>query len=71
MLLDTTAHAHFSHPLAPQIIKEVRVITGLGLAESKALVEKAPVVIKEGLKKDEAEKLKKLLTDAGAVVELL
>ena len=54
-----------------KIIKEIRVITGLGLAESKALVEKAPVVVKEGLKKDEAEKLKKLLIDAGAVAELV
>ena len=54
-----------------KVIKEVRVITGLGLAESKALVEKAPVVIKTGVKKEEAEKLKKLLADAGATVEML
>lgn len=54
-----------------KVIKEVRVITGLGLAESKALVEKAPCVLKEGVKKDEAEKIKKLLVDAGAGVELL
>jgi large subunit ribosomal protein L7/L12 len=54
-----------------KIIKEVRSITGLGLKEAKELVEKAPVVIKEGVKKEEAEQFKKLLTDAGATVELL
>ena len=53
-----------------KVIKEVRVITGLGLAESKALVEKAPCVLKTGVKKDEAEKIKKLLVDAGAGVDL-
>ena len=54
-----------------KIIKEVRSITGLGLKEAKDLVEKAPVVVKEGVKKDEVEKLQKQLEDAGAAVELL
>lgn len=54
-----------------KVIKEVRTITGLGLKEAKELVEKAPVVLKEGLKKDEAEAFKKLLIDAGAAVELV
>lgn len=53
-----------------KIIKEVRAITGLGLKEAKELVEKAPVVIKEGVKKEEAEAFKKLLVDAGAAVDL-
>ena len=54
-----------------KIIKEVRTITGLGLKEAKEMVENAPVVVKQGLKKDEAEKLMKLLVEAGAKVELL
>ena len=54
-----------------KIIKEVRTITGLGLKEAKDLVEKAPVVIKTGLKKDEADGFSKLITDAGGVIELL
>lgn len=54
-----------------KIIKEVRAMTGLGLKEAKELVEKAPVVIKEGLKKEEADGFMKLLTDAGAQAELL
>lgn len=53
-----------------KVIKEVRAITGLGLKEAKELVEKAPVVLKEGVKKEEAEAFKKLLVDAGATVEL-
>ena len=53
-----------------KVIKEVRVITGLGLAESKALVEKAPCMLKAGVKKEEAEKLKKVLEEAGASVDL-
>jgi large subunit ribosomal protein L7/L12 len=53
-----------------KIIKEVRAITGLGLKEAKELVEKAPCVIKPGVKKEEAEALKKVLMDAGAVVTL-
>jgi len=53
-----------------KIIKEVRAITGLGLKEAKELVEKAPCVIKPGVKKEEAEAFKKLLVDAGANVTL-
>ncbi len=52
------------------VIKEVRAITGLGLTEAKTLVESAPKAIKEGVNKDEAEKLKKQLEEAGATVEL-
>ena len=52
------------------VIKEVRVITGLGLKEAKDLVEGAPKPVKEGVSKDEAEELKKKLEDAGAQVEL-
>jgi len=52
------------------VIKEVRAITGLGLAESKALVESAPKAIKEGVSKAEAEELKTKLEAAGAKVEL-
>jgi large subunit ribosomal protein L7/L12 len=53
-----------------KVIKEVRTITGLGLKEAKELVEKAPVLVKPGLKKEEAEAFKKLLVEAGAEVEL-
>ena len=53
-----------------KVIKVVREITGLGLAEAKALVEAAPKAIKEGLGKDEAEELKKKLEEVGAKVEL-
>lgn len=52
------------------IIKEVRGITSLGLAEAKALVEGAPKAIKEGVSKAEAEELAKKLKDAGAEVEV-
>jgi len=52
------------------VIKEVRAITGLGLTEAKTLVESAPKAIKEGVSKDEAEKVKKQLEEAGATVEL-
>ena len=52
------------------VIKEVRAITGLGLTEAKALVEGAPKPVKEGVSKDEAEKVKKQLEEAGATVEL-
>lgn len=52
------------------IIKEVREITGLGLKEAKDLVEGAPKPVKEGVSKDEAEKIKKKLADAGATVEV-
>src|SRR6195952_87448 len=53
-----------------QVIKEVRTATGLGLKEAKDLVEGAPKVVKEGLSKEDAEKLKKTLEDQGATVEL-
>ncbi|NIJ32773.1 50S ribosomal protein L7/L12 [Sphingomonas oligoaromativorans] len=52
------------------VIKEIRAITGLGLTEAKALVEGAPKAVKEGASKDEAEKIKKQLEEAGATVEL-
>ncbi|MBB6122415.1 50S ribosomal protein L7/L12 [Sphingobium subterraneum] len=52
------------------VIKEVRALTGLGLTEAKALVEAAPKAVKEGVSKDEAEKVKKQLEEAGATVEL-
>jgi large subunit ribosomal protein L7/L12 len=53
-----------------EVIKEVRAITGLGLKEAKDLVEGAPKPIKEGVAKDEAEKIKGQLEKAGAKVEL-
>jgi len=52
------------------VIKEVRAITGLGLKEAKDLVEAAPKEVKADVSKDEAEKIKKQLEDAGAKVEL-
>ena len=52
------------------VIKEVRAITGLGLKEAKDLVEGAPKAVKEGVNKDEAEKIKKILEEAGAKVEI-
>lgn len=52
------------------VIKEVRTLTGLGLKEAKDLVEGAPKPIKEGVNKEEAEKIKEALTKAGATVEL-
>ena len=52
------------------VIKEVRAITGLGLGEAKALVEGAPKAVKEGVSKDEAEKIKKQIEEAGGTVEL-
>ena len=53
-----------------QVIKVVRAATGLGLKEAKALVDEAPKPVKEGLERDEAEKLKSELEEAGASVEL-
>ena len=53
-----------------QVIKVVRAATGLGLKEAKALVDEAPKPIKEGLEKEEAEKLKGELEEAGGSVEL-
>ncbi|NHO33238.1 50S ribosomal protein L7/L12 [Acetobacter fallax] len=52
------------------VIKEIRTITGLGLKEAKDLVEGAPKTVKEGVSKDEAEKIKKTLEDNGASVEV-
>jgi large subunit ribosomal protein L7/L12 len=52
------------------VIKVIREITGLGLKEAKEVVEKAPTSIKEGVKKEEAETLKKKLEEAGAEVEV-
>ena len=52
------------------VIKEVRTITGLGLKEAKDLVEGAPSKLKDGVKKEDAEKFKKQLEEAGATVEL-
>ena len=52
------------------VIKAVKEITGLGLGEAKAIVDGAPKAVKEKVSKDEAEKAKKLLEDAGATVEL-
>jgi large subunit ribosomal protein L7/L12 len=53
-----------------QVIKVVRAATGLGLKEAKALVDEAPKPVKEGLEKEEAEKLRQELQEAGATVEL-
>ena len=52
------------------VIKEVRAVTNLGLKEAKDLVEAAPKVVKEGVKKEEAEQIKKKLEEAGATVEV-
>ena len=52
------------------VIKEVRTITGLGLKEAKDLVEGAPKTVKEGVNKDEAAKIRKMLEEAGAAVEV-
>ena len=53
-----------------QVIKVVRALTGLGLKEAKALVDEAPKSVKEGIERDEADKLKTELEEAGATVEL-
>ena len=52
------------------VIKEIRTITGLGLKEAKDLVEGAPKLIKDGVNKDEAGKIKKVLEENGATVEI-
>jgi large subunit ribosomal protein L7/L12 len=52
------------------VIKEIRTITGLGLKEAKDLVEGAPKTVKEGVNKDEVAKIKKVLEEAGATVEV-
>ena len=53
-----------------QVIKEVRAITGLGLKDAKTLVDEIPKPVKEGIPKDEAEKIKEQLEEAGAQVDL-
>ena len=53
-----------------QVIKEVRTITGLGLKDAKDLVEAAPKAIKEGVKKEEAEEIKKKVEEAGGTAEV-
>ncbi len=53
-----------------QVIKEVRAITGLGLKEAKALVDEVPKPVKEGIAKDDAEKIKAQLEEVGAQAEL-
>ena len=53
-----------------QVIKEVRTLTSLGLKEAKDLVEGAPKTVKEGINKDEAEKIRKVLEENGAAVEI-
>ena len=53
-----------------QVIKEVRTITGLGLKDAKDLVEAAPKAIKEGVKKEEAEEIKKKIEEAGGTAEV-
>jgi len=53
-----------------QVIKEVRTITGLGLKDAKDLVEAAPKAIKEGVKKEEAEEIKKKVEEAGGSVDV-
>lgn len=58
-------------PSKVQVIKAVKEITGLGLAESKALVDAAPKAVKENVAKADAEEMKKKLEAAGAVVELV
>jgi large subunit ribosomal protein L7/L12 len=52
------------------VIKEIRTITGLGLKEAKDLVEGAPKTVKDGINKDEAEKIRKVLEENGAAVEI-
>jgi len=53
-----------------QVIKEVRVITGLGLKEAKALVDEAPKPVKEGVSKEEADEIREKLEEVGAIVEV-
>ncbi len=62
--------ASFDAAAKIKVIKAVREITGLGLAEAKGIVEGAPKAIKEGVSKDDAEELKKKLEESGAKVEL-
>jgi len=53
-----------------KVIKEVRALTGLGLKEAKAVVDEAPKPVKEGVSKDEAEKMKETLSAVGATIEI-
>jgi large subunit ribosomal protein L7/L12 len=53
-----------------QVIKEVRVLTGLGLKEAKALVDEAPKAVKEGVSKEEADEIRAKLEEVGAIVEV-
>ncbi|RJP66024.1 MAG: 50S ribosomal protein L7/L12 [Candidatus Abyssobacteria bacterium SURF_17] len=53
-----------------KVIKEVRALTGLGLKEAKAVVDEAPKMVKEGVNKEEAEKIKAKLAEVGATVEI-
>ena len=62
--------ASFDAAAKIKVIKVVREVTGLGLAEAKAVVEGAPKALKEAVSKDEAEELKKKLEEAGAKVEI-
>ncbi len=62
--------ASFDAAAKIKVIKVVREITGLGLAEAKAFVESAPKALKEGVSKDEAEAMKKQVEEAGGKVEL-
>ena len=62
--------ASFDAAAKIKVIKVIREITGLGLAEAKAFVESAPKALKEGVAKDEAEELKKKVEEAGGKVEL-
>ena len=62
--------ASFDAAAKIKVIKVVREVTGLGLAEAKAVVEGTPKALKEGVSKDEAEELKKKLEESGAKVEL-
>jgi large subunit ribosomal protein L7/L12 len=68
----STFNVHLADAGAQKIavIKAVKEVLGLGLAESKAIVDGAPALIKEGMKKEEAEALKKKIEDAGGKVEL-
>ena len=65
-----TIHLAASGDKKINVIKEVRTITGLGLKEAKDLVEGAPSKLKDGVSKEDAEKFKKQLEEAGATVEL-
>src|ERR1039457_632406 len=65
-----TVHLSAAGDKKIQVIKVVRAATGLGLKEAKAMVDEAPKAVKEGIDRDEADKLKQELEEAGATVEL-